>query len=66
MNALQRHIALGELDEAAVMDRLADGCHSCPDVAVWAADVEAGAASRCVNWLWQQECNARARAFWRA
>lgn len=51
MNALQKHIALSGLDEADTMAALADGCYACPDVAVWAKDVAAEAATACVQWL---------------
>jgi hypothetical protein len=55
MNALQRHIALGQLDEADTMNALQDGCPACPDVAVWAADVGAKSARGCVAWLNNQQ-----------
>ena len=64
MNALQRHIQINELYEVDTMSALADGCYSCPDVAVWARDVGAESARRCVNWLRQQAAAVKARAFW--
>jgi hypothetical protein len=55
MNALQRHIALNQLDEADTMNALQEGCLACPDVAVWAADVGAESATSCVAWLSKTE-----------
>lgn len=51
MNALQRHIALNQLDEADTMNALADACPLVSDNAVWAKDVGAESAALCVEWI---------------
>jgi hypothetical protein len=55
MNALQRHIALGQADEADTMNLLADACPHISDNAVWAKDVGAASAAACVLWLSNKE-----------